>query len=179
MQVRRNTWRSALHGTAGLLALAGAVAFAQEQPTPATNMITVTGMVLGQDGRPASGEVIGYKTAEEVRALAESRYRTPSPSSAATIAKMSEAEKQAAIDSLSKIMPGMLYVDGSPIGQTDASGTFFVRLPRPGTYIITATTKGLDESGSRQPIVVSAGEAIQLAQPIKLTQTAGRKPAEH
>ncbi len=179
MHCKMNTRRCALHGVVVLLAITGAVVFAQGQSRPATSAITVTGTVLGQDGRPAPDVVIGYKTAEDVRALAESRYRSPSPGSAAGIAKMSEAEKQAAIDALSRIMPGVLYVDGAPVGQTDASGTISIKLPRPGTYIITATTRGLDQSGSRQPLVVSAGATIELGQPIKLTKTAGRKPAEH
>lgn len=178
MHLRTNTIRCALHGAVLFLVLAGAVVLAQEQAGPAMSVITVSGTVLGPDGRPAPDVVIGYKTAEEIRSLAESRYRSPSPGSAAGIARMSEAEKQTAIESLSKIMAGVIYVDGAPIGQTDASGAFVIKLPQPGTYIITAATKGLDQSGSRQPIVVSAGATIQLGQPIKLTQTPGRKPAE-
>lgn len=179
MHLRTNTFRRALHGAVLFLLLAGAVTLAHEQANPATSVITVSGTVLGPDGRPAPDVVIGYKTANEIRALAESRYRSPSPGSVTGIARMSEAERQAAIGSLSKIMAGVLYLDGAPVGQTDASGAFVIKLPQPGTCIITATTKELDQGGSRQPIVVSAGATNQVGQPIKLTQTPGRKPAVH
>jgi hypothetical protein len=148
---------------------------ADAQAISPTGRIVVSGTVVGPDDRPVSGAVIAYKTPEELRAAAEALCESPAPGS--PFAGMSEAQKQAAIDRLSTIDPKRIYVDGTPVGQTDTAGAFVVELPRAGTYIITVTRRALRQYGSRQPVVVSAGATTQLRQPIKLIQTKpGEKP---
>jgi hypothetical protein len=67
---------------------------------------------------------------------------------------------------------GIAFVDGKPVGETDATGAFRVELPGGGTYVITARSESVNSRGygSRQPVVVETGQMLQLA-PIMLSLT--------
>ncbi len=106
---------------------------------------SISGIVLGKDGKPAANAAIGY------------------------IQIAPEVGREIVIDS------GNTYVGGNPAGTTDAQGQFTLKeLPR-GLYVVTAVVDlgaGIaPQLASMQPVEVKSGGETKLPQPLKLLPT--------